>query len=421
MDIDVLSRDIYGRTIVHRACFSGDIKTVTELMLQADVRNAVEKEDRFLNVASPLHWACYGRKIDVVKFLVEVIGMDVNLPARYGETPLVWACTVGNSCGDPCDDAVLVRYLLEKGADPFKFSPNKGVTPIHIASSYGLVNSVKVFLDFYPELVSIRSYHNGMTPLHYAVSSESYDTAKILLERGADVNCPDDRGCTPVWLMCEKGTIGGRLWDLLLEYGGNLRSCAVSPHEVLRVIADMSSSDVEKIKELGLDVNNLTDKNGRNALHCLCLCPRGDLTVTVMKKLFILGADPNALTCDGETPLDILVDEFRWKKHREIVEAGVCDVIRELIKYGADPNTAGADGNTPLHRACRYRLVPIIETLLEEGADMDARNKLGETPRDILLSVGLDGIVRKGIARKLVGEGGIDICYEDALLNGRRL
>lgn len=61
-----------------------------------------------------------------------------------------------------------------------------------------------------------------------------------------------------------------------------------------------------------------------------------------------------------------------------------------LLKLGADPNNAGT---MPLHRAARARCLPLMEVLLEGGADINAQSRQGSTPlRQALLGDHMDAL-----------------------------
>jgi len=58
--------------------------------------------------------------------------------------------------------------------------------------------------------------------------------------------------------------------------------------------------------------------------------------------------------------------------------------VRWLLEHGADANLAwGADGEAPLHVAARRWDVPMVETLVEHGADVSRRRGDGATPHTI--------------------------------------
>jgi truncated hemoglobin YjbI len=96
----------------------------------------------------------------------------------------------------------------------------------------------------------------------------------------------------------------------------------------------------------------------------------GNLSVTEL--LLSLGADPNARDNSGHTPLYSAGNECT---------AGGGDVVRALVRAGADVNASdGAKRCTPLHMAARRGNVEIAGALLDCGANIEARDKSGDTP-----------------------------------------
>lgn len=59
-------------------------------------------------------------------------------------------------------------------------------------------------------------------------------------------------------------------------------------------------------------------------------------------------------------------------------------VIRALIDAGADVNAQSLDGDTPLHEAVRRGAVGAAELLLKSGASRDIKNTIGRIPADDL-------------------------------------
>ncbi|MCL7048732.1 hypothetical protein MKW94_017052, partial [Papaver nudicaule] len=93
------------------------------------------KDDNGVGV---IHFAAVEGKINVLDYLIEELGIDVNLKDEMGQSPLFHATLDGNM--------KTVEYLLGKGADP-KTSTNRGYTPLHIAAEKG-------FTDILTELLS---------------------------------------------------------------------------------------------------------------------------------------------------------------------------------------------------------------------------------------------------------------------------
>lgn len=105
-----------------------------------------------------------------------------------------------------------VRLLLGLGAE----------ADVFVVAGTGLTETLRELLRANPALARARLPGSGLTPLHFALGNGHHDAARLLLERGADVNAADegDFGSTPLH------TAAGdrRLAELLLAHGANVNA-----------------------------------------------------------------------------------------------------------------------------------------------------------------------------------------------------
>ena len=145
----------------------------------------------------------------MVKFLLDE-GADVNV-ARSGDklTPLCMAAQAGHSH--------IVQVLLQRGAD--RDQPNhRGLTPLWYAARNGHAAVAEVLL--HASCTNACSQHctkrhagcrvdrgnsDGMSPLWIAAASGHADAVRVLLVHRASIDRTDNSGATPLWIACKRG------------------------------------------------------------------------------------------------------------------------------------------------------------------------------------------------------------------------
>lgn len=145
--------------------------------------------------ATPLQDAAWRGDVTAVKQLVQD-GADMNAADDMGATALYWAARGGHPLGphrckgeDPGRPAV-VAALLELGADP----------NIQDRRPQGFGRS------------------SGWTPLFVALDHEQFDSARVMLEHGADPNILSDQGTSVVTVAANEGAPKALIM-LMLEKG----------------------------------------------------------------------------------------------------------------------------------------------------------------------------------------------------------
>jgi ankyrin repeat protein len=131
------------------------------------------------------------------------------------------------------------------------------------------------------------------------------------------------------------------------------------------------------------------------------------LEVDCLRALLAAGADPKTEAPDGLTPL-MLVSGANMNRNGSTDrrgrtvdpgfvalllgdEAGVLEAVDMLVKSGADVSAVNRNtGDTALHGSAGLKMQKVFQYLVEHGANPEALNKKGLSPRAVLQEGGGD-------------------------------
>ncbi|XP_017797607.1 PREDICTED: protein fem-1 homolog CG6966 isoform X2 [Habropoda laboriosa] len=142
-------------------------------------------DDKEIEDASPLWCAAAAGHLDLVVLLVQY-GAKLNSTTKTYSTPLRAACFDGYY--------EIVKYLVRRGAD-IEIANRHGHTSLMIACYKGHTKIVKFLLDRKAQVN--RKSESGGTALHDCAESGSLEIAKMLIEHGARM-CVDSDGVSPL-------------------------------------------------------------------------------------------------------------------------------------------------------------------------------------------------------------------------------
>ncbi|HCB64194.1 MAG TPA: hypothetical protein DEP20_02350 [Fusobacteria bacterium] len=200
--------------------------------------------------------AFFGNK-EICKLLLDR-GATINKLISYDREPLLLNMLENNSIGH----LETIKLLVERGAD-VSAKTKEGLTPLMKAASKGKKEICKVLLDNGAKVDEVLKYRD--TALTLAIKKLKFiidksfeasvikiyeDTAKLLIERGANVNIKDSTGTTPLIFALQY--CSERMCTILLKAGAEINSselmCAAKNGyaEVCELILDREpKSDLE--------------------------------------------------------------------------------------------------------------------------------------------------------------------------------
>lgn len=305
----------------------------------------------------------------------------------------------------------VAKLLLEKGADPL-LGDNENSGPIHLAAISGSQPIVKMLMK---SGVPIDAQDdNGLTPLHFALSRRQFDMANFLIGEGANVKIKTNNN----WTSLQFAAIGGDL-DLVKQIvekkvnvndaieGGftPLFSATSYGHtEIVKYLvqqgADINHEDesgntpiflarnpncyeaVEYLIAQKADVNHKNEFN-QTALHQVSM--RG--TISLATLLLEHGADINAASLDGRTPLTFAAFSTNSEAISKFLILNGADVNPEPCKH-TKSCSCGPNFYTPLHGAARHGHLGMTKALVGNGAKINVYDNDGMTPLHYAVSNG---------------------------------
>ena len=364
------------------------------------VRTVLKERPGSVNVAdrdgvTALHWAADHDDLAMTDLLIRA-GADVRAQNRYGVTPLYAAATNGNG--------VMVARLLEAGADPNTALP-EGETALMTAARTGNVDTIEALLAHGAD-VNAKERWKQQTALMWGAHEGNTDAVKLLLETGANINERSLYGWTPFLFAVRQGHLD--TINALLDAGASVHDTL--PDGTGALITAIHSLNYEAaglLLDRGIDPN--ASRQGWTALHQIAWArrpqhgwrnpnqtPQGNLSsLGLVKKLVERGADINAR--QTKEPVGDMEGRNNFNRYGAtpfLLAAKNVDVpmMEALLDLGADPFLTTADGTSPLMVAAGVGVysqgenpglpeesAEAVKLLLDLGARVDAVDENGDT------------------------------------------
>ena len=378
-----------------------------QLLLERGVDVNARKKNSFTS----LHEAAFRGNIEVARVLLDH-GANAELETEAGETALH---VVSRGKYDSQEQGVgIARLLLERGAD-VNARRKDSLTSLHEAAFKGRVEIVQVLFDHGAD--AKLETEPGVTALHM-VSLGEYDsqeqgasTARLLLERGVDVNARKKDSLTSLHEAAFRGNV--EVARVLLDYDANANLETDYGETALHMVSrgkydskEQGAATARLLLECGVDVN-ARKNGGLTSLHEAAFNRKAEVTQVLLDH----GANALLKTEGGETALH-MASLGKYDSD----EQGTT-TARLLLECGVDVNARKNGGFTSLHEAAFRGEVDVTQFLLNHGANAKLATDHGETALHIVsrgeYDSEEDGV---GIARLLL-EHGVDVDVQTKTLN----
>lgn len=273
------------------------------------------------------------------------------------------------------------------------------------------------FNKHYPDCASFKrlddinfQWYGGSTLLHGSASCGNVQLVSKLVDAGADVSIKDDQGCTPFAYDCtivndilalSKAIAENNVKDMkpivscyYNNYSDTLSNSAAFCYACFRVLDEgVCPRRFSTEKELE-ELNNVDYRGfkGNTLLHLVAK----SRDITILQKLFAVGADATLKNDDGNTPLIVAAMHGRGLSVKELVK-----------KDGVEVNVVNNKGNTALYEAVdawgksedsnvsAQGLCRVVQPLFDKGADLSVKNNDGKTALDLVQTDDVKEVLKK--------------------------
>ena len=437
--VDVNAPQADGATALHWAAYWNDVDTADVLMRAGADVNTVND----LGVTPLWLASTYGNHDDATLVtLLLTAGADPNIAHMSGEIPLMAAARTGRvqavsallvhgadvNATEPAHDQTalmwaaanrhpgVVKALIEAGANVQARSRVRQRT-VYLPSRGA---SYRLSFDQHLERGDIQTREQGgFTPMLFVAQQGDVESARLLLAAGANANDTAPIGWSVVAVAAFTNHV--EVARLLLDEGADPDAAGAGFTALHAAVLRGNLELVEALVAHGANPNaRITQATGARRQSAdygfstnvigatpLYLAARyGE--VAIMRTLAAAGADLRFAMPDGKTPMmaAMEIDRInsldlenagngglgRDRRDRNVyfrlsdtqspddVEREVLEMVGLAVTGGGDITAVDAIGNTPLHYAARNGLNGVVEFLVSNGADLNARNRGRETP-----------------------------------------
>jgi uncharacterized protein len=241
-----------------------------------------------------------------------------------------------------------------------------GLSALTFAAREGDLESARRLLDAGADVNQTTEY--GWTPLLTAVNNRNYRLALLLMERGADVQRPNKGGWTPLYLAVDNRNIEGGDYPVPKPDIDHL--------ELIKALLDKGANPNARVKDNTLTRTIFTMQWFFEDGATPFIRASQSSDVTLMKLLIERGADPKAVTANGDSALTAAagigwVDGVTYERS----PAENLEAVRLLLDAGVDPNHANNEGRTALMGAALKGRNDVVKLLVDRGAKLEARDR----------------------------------------------
>ena len=384
----ITATDANGDSVVHHAARKNLPEGISYLVKKGANIEALNNAGEI-----PLHTAAKYDATDAIRYLVSA-GSSLNAANKNGDIPLQSAVLNG---------AFKATQMLLAAGSPVNNQNYSGETALHQASKNNSAMIIQL-LTAQGAQTEIQD-SRGFTPLITAAANDRYDAASELIKAKAVIDTRDYLGSTPLY-----HAVSGEYAALIRLFLVNNADIHALNAQELSPFKLSLSKNPQITPEFYTDkLINKPDSSGDCVLHILVKSGQGQEALTQALKH---GANLNARNSKGDTPLMLALKKGDLNAAEVLIQKGSSLFVsnadtrnplsaifemdsgaRMRLFSATGANSADFLGESMLHYAVRENNADVVSELLSLGADRNAHNRKGETPKDIAQAKGYQEIL----------------------------
>lgn len=277
-------------------------------------------------------------------------------------TPLCLAAKLGN--------LEIVEFLLQNGAKPSVACTcvHRNKAALHFACENCHAHSAQIVEFLLNAGANLeQETFDFEKALHFACEFNDLPVVECLVQSGADINCVNLDGKSPLSLACsrQKKVRSLSIIKFLIDNG-----------------ADVNNSDgMQNIHPVRLLIQNRNLKAVQYLINKELLSENENFLTDA-----VLTSNPDMvkLLIDHQNNINRTYSLFELTPLHQACMSPVVspEIVEILLTHGANPNVKSKTQETPLHYACQKGNVQKVVLLLKFGANVNSTNKHGFSPLD---------------------------------------
>lgn len=277
-------------------------------------------------------------------------------------TPLCLAAKLGN--------LEIVEFLLQNGAKPSVACTcvHRNKAALHFACENCHADSAQIVEFLLNAGANLeQETFDFEKALHFACEFNNLPVVECLVQSGADINCVNLDGKSPLSLACSRQK--------------NVRSLSIIKF-LIDSGADVNNSDgMQNIHPVRLLIQNRNLKAVQYLINKELLSENENFLTDA-----VLTSNPDMvkLLIDHQNNINRTYSLFELTPLHQACMSPVVspEIVEILLTHGANPNVKSKTQETPLHYACQKGNVQKVVLLLKFGANVNSTNKHGFSPLD---------------------------------------